>query len=97
MSDDGSLGVVLVINNHSSPFSSTMSSDFPPPIYAQESALSSEITLQSDPQILIIPATNSLRFQQGFLGADGERAAIEGELQIKGTDSVRWRKVSVAI
>ncbi len=67
-----------------------MSSDLPPPIYPQDAA-------QSEPQILIIPATNSLRFQQGFLGADAERAAIEGELQIKGTDSVRWQKVSVAI
>ena len=77
-----------------------MSSDsppLPPPIYAQEAANSHEIGPQSEPQILIIPATDSLRFQQGFLGADGERAAIEGELQIKGTDSVRWRKVSVAI
>lgn len=63
-----------------------MSSD--PPIYAQHGL---------EPQILIIPATDSLRFQQGFLGADGERAAIEGELQVKGADSVRWRKVSVAI
>ena len=77
-----------------------MSSDsptLPPPIYAQEAAVSPEIAPQSEPQILIMPATDSLRFQQGFLGADGERAAIEGELQIKGTDSVRWRKVSVAI
>ena len=76
-----------------------MSSDLPslpPPIYAQEAAVLPEITPQSEPQILIIPATNSLRFQQGFLGADGERAAVEGELQIKETDSVRWRKVSVA-
>ncbi|KAI9512906.1 hypothetical protein F5148DRAFT_1340352 [Russula earlei] len=50
---------------------------------------------QSPPQILIIPATDSLRFQQGFLGADGERAAIEGELQLKDTDEVRWRKVTM--
>ena len=88
---------VLVINNHQSLSSSAMSSDFPPPLYAQEAAVSPENAPQSEPQILIIPATDSLRFQQGFLGADAERAAIEGELQIKGTDSVRWRKVSVAI
>lgn len=79
-----------------------MSSDLstaPPPIYAhaQEGSDPPEGILQFEPQILIIPATDSLRFQQGFLGADGERAAIEGELQIKGTDSVRWRKVSVLI
>ncbi|KAH9044742.1 hypothetical protein EDB85DRAFT_2138265 [Lactarius pseudohatsudake] len=69
-----------------------MSSDSSLPIYAQDAAVSPP---QSEPQILIIPATDSLRFQQGFLGADGERAAIEGELQIKGTDSVRWRKVTM--
>ena len=79
-----------------------MSSDLsiaPPPIYAhtQEGSNPPETILQFEPQILIIPATDSLRFQQGFLGADGERAAIEGELQIKGTDSVRWGKVSVFI
>ncbi len=65
----------------------------PPPLYAQQSASS----LESDPQILIIPATDSLRFQQGFLGADGERAAIEGELQLKGAHPDRWRKLSVVI
>ena len=77
-----------------------MSSDLsiaPPPIYAQRGPDPPERVPQFEPQILIIPATDSLRFQQGFLGADGERAAIEGELQVKGTDSVRWRKVSVCI
>ncbi|KAI0304719.1 hypothetical protein BC826DRAFT_1100516 [Russula brevipes] len=75
-----------------------MSSDLslPPPIYAQQGANTSEsVQLQIEPQILIIPATDSLRFQQGFLGADGERAAIEGELQVKGTDTFRWRKVTM--
>lgn len=78
----------------------TMSSDLslPPPNYAQQGANTSEsVQHQIEPQILIIPATDSLRFQQGFLGADGERAAIEGELQVKGTDTFRWRKVSVLI
>jgi hypothetical protein len=69
----------------------------PPPIYAQQPASSPESDPQTDPQILIIPATDSLRFQQGFLGADGERAAIEGELQLKGAHSDRWRKLSVVI
>lgn len=68
-----------------------------PPLYAQQSASSSEGDPPIDPQILIIPATDSLRFQQGFLGADGEHAAIEGELQLKGADSARWRKLSVVI
>jgi hypothetical protein len=63
----------------------------PPPLYP----LTQHVP--NPPQILIIPATDSLRFQQGFLGADGERAAIEGELQLKETDEIRWRKVSVLI
>ncbi len=69
----------------------------PPPLYAQQPASSAESDPQTDPQILIIPATDSLRFQQGFLGADGERAAIEGELQLKGAHPDRWRKLSVVI
>jgi hypothetical protein len=77
--------------------SSSSDASVPPPIYAQQSASSPERDPQTDPQILIIPATNSLRFQQGFLGADGERAAIEGELQLKGAHSDRWRKLSVVI
>ncbi|KAI0361751.1 hypothetical protein OH77DRAFT_1444578 [Trametes cingulata] len=50
------------------------------------------------PQILIVPAADGVHFQKGFLGADGERAAIEGELQIKSADaSFRWRKVTVSL
>ena len=47
------------------------------------------------PQILIIPiADGSVHFQKGYLGADNERAAIEGELQIKSAEAdFRWRKV----
>ena len=47
------------------------------------------------PQILIVPTTSALGFQKGYLGADGERAAIEGELQVKGCDSGRWGRVCV--
>ncbi|KAI0724437.1 hypothetical protein C8T65DRAFT_563579 [Cerioporus squamosus] len=51
------------------------------------------------PQILIIPvAEGALHFQKGYLGADNERAAIEGELQIKSAEAeFRWRKVSVVL
>ncbi|KAI8995522.1 hypothetical protein BD414DRAFT_435482 [Trametes punicea] len=52
----------------------------------------------SGPQILIVPAADGVHFQKGYLGADGERAAIEGELQIKSADSsLRWRKVTVSL
>ncbi|KAI0068274.1 hypothetical protein BV25DRAFT_1793336 [Artomyces pyxidatus] len=70
-------------------------SNLPPPTYVQDEDNASDSSVLSEPQILIIPATDSLRFQQGFLGAEGERAAIEGELQIKGTQDGRWRKVTM--
>ncbi|KAF8213270.1 hypothetical protein K438DRAFT_1565016 [Mycena galopus ATCC 62051] len=72
----------------------------PPPIYSQEAEMSdssstSDLTL--DPQILIIPSSDSINFQKGYLGADEERAAVEGEIQIKaaGTESGRWARVQV--
>ncbi|THH20010.1 hypothetical protein EW146_g1271 [Bondarzewia mesenterica] len=75
-----------------------MPTEPPPPLYEQEcpedEALESS-ALTNDPQILIIPATDSLRFQQGYLGAQGEHAAIEGELQVKGAQGNRWRKLTM--
>ncbi|KAJ6627123.1 hypothetical protein B0H10DRAFT_2161226 [Mycena sp. CBHHK59/15] len=52
----------------------------------------SDVTL--DPQILIIPSSEAINFQKGYLGADGERAAVEGELQVKGTEAGRWARYS---
>ncbi|KAH8100629.1 hypothetical protein BXZ70DRAFT_1000326 [Cristinia sonorae] len=49
------------------------------------------------PIINIIPTANSIGFQKGFLGADTERAAIEGELQIKGGNGGRWGKVTITL
>ncbi|KAF8912811.1 hypothetical protein CPB84DRAFT_1759565 [Gymnopilus junonius] len=51
----------------------------------------------SEPQILIIPTTDSVNFQKGFLGAEGERATIEGELQLKAVDAARWGRVVVSL
>ena len=45
------------------------------------------------PQLLLVPPANSVNFQKGYLGAEGENAAIEGELQIKGGEPGRWSKV----
>ena len=76
----------------------------PPPIYSQNDPVREQATrgegdvddrVPVDPQIIIVPPSDSLSFQKGFLGADGERAAIEGELQVKGADSERWGKVCV--
>jgi hypothetical protein len=82
-----------------------LSETAPPPIYSQEDPSEESIArnptnesvagTSSEPQILIIPATGSIRFQKGYLGADGEQAAIEGELQIKGAEEGHWQKVFV--
>lgn len=59
----------------------------PPPTYSPETAAHSlNATLATDSQILIVPHSNGLGFQKGFLGVEGEHAAIEGELHIKGFD-----------
>lgn len=74
-----------------------MSETVPPPTYSQQDPddVSSDTTESSDgpPQLLIVPTVDAVNFQKGYLGADGERAAIEGELQIKGADSEAWDKV----
>jgi hypothetical protein len=73
----------------------------PPPIYSQQadeppaSDTSSTSDLMLDPQILIIPSSDAINFQKGYLGADEERAAVEGEIQVKGTESGRWTRVQV--
>ncbi|KAJ7275238.1 hypothetical protein B0H12DRAFT_246989 [Mycena haematopus] len=72
----------------------------PPPIYSQEAEMSdssSASDLSLDPQILIIPSSDSINFQKGYLGADEERAAVEGEIQVKGTESGRWARVTVSL
>ena len=72
-----------------------MSSE-PPPTYDDQvsSALPPDQSL-AEPIINIIPTANSIGFQKGYLGADAERAAIEGELQVKGANGGRWGKVFV--
>ncbi|EJD47822.1 hypothetical protein AURDEDRAFT_151297 [Auricularia subglabra TFB-10046 SS5] len=49
-------------------------------------------------QLVISPIHDDFTFQKGYLGADGEHAALEGEVQIKsaaGDDD--WDRVSVAL
>ncbi|KAF9068078.1 hypothetical protein BDP27DRAFT_1383765 [Rhodocollybia butyracea] len=78
-----------------------MSEQLPPPTYSQQDPddTSSETTESSagpsQPQLLIVPTVDTVNFQKGFLGAADERAAIEGELQIKGAVSEAWDKVTV--
>lgn len=76
-----------------------MSQHLPPPTYSQQDPVEPASTVslthqdQSDPQILILPTADGVNFQKGFLGADDERAAIEGELHIKGVDNGQWARV----
>ncbi|KAL1664049.1 hypothetical protein GGF50DRAFT_127545 [Schizophyllum commune] len=53
--------------------------------------------IESEPQILIIPPAGAINFQKGFLGADNEKAAVEGELQIKGAQPGAWDKVTITL
>ncbi|KAF8475437.1 hypothetical protein JB92DRAFT_2823099 [Gautieria morchelliformis] len=46
-------------------------------------------------QLLISPSPGAVQFQKGYLGAHGERAAIEGELQIKGAEQGQWDSAQV--
>jgi neural Wiskott-Aldrich syndrome protein len=74
--------------------SSTTMSIEPPPTYSQQDISSSlESGPQDPPQILIVPPSGGVSFQKGFLGADGERAAIEGEILIKGANATSWKRV----
>ncbi|KAI0029617.1 hypothetical protein K488DRAFT_31022, partial [Vararia minispora EC-137] len=70
-----------------------------PPTYAREDDAGSDAASvhAREPQIVILPSTDAVRFQHGFLGADGERAAIEGEVQIKGADETVYSKVTVSL
>lgn len=77
-----------------------MVESLPPPIYSQQDPDGSLHSTSGphdpsipEPQILIVPSADTVNFQQGYLGADGERAAIEGELQIKGAEPGHWAKV----
>lgn len=72
-----------------------MSESNPPPIYSKEDPDqgASSQTRIPEPQVLIIPTGDSMNFQKGFLGAEGERATVEGELQLKGFAPEYWQKM----
>lgn len=73
-----------------------MTESAPPPIYSQQDpTVPSEAESLPEPQILISPTVDAINFQKGYLGADGERAAIEGELQIKGAEPGQWHRMYV--
>ncbi|KAF8649747.1 hypothetical protein AX16_005517 [Volvariella volvacea WC 439] len=76
--------------------------NIPPPTYSQgvlnpTDDVRPHLATPTEPQILIAPSVDSVNFQKGYLGAEEERAAIEGELQIKDAEPGRWDKVTVSL
>ena len=60
----------------------------PPPLYSHRDP-------DATTQLLLVPPAGSVNFQRGYLGAEAEHAAIEGEIQIKDIEPGRWSKVYV--
>ncbi|KAG9037259.1 hypothetical protein FRB95_006202 [Tulasnella sp. JGI-2019a] len=54
-----------------------------------------ESSVSAPPQIMITPLANAIGFQTGNLGADGEPAAIEGEVQLKGFNADAWDRALI--
>ncbi|KAG9050567.1 hypothetical protein FS837_004424 [Tulasnella sp. UAMH 9824] len=49
------------------------------------------------PQLVIAPAGDSVHFQSGNLGAEGETATVEGEVQLKGFTPDDWESMSITL
>ncbi|KAG8219930.1 hypothetical protein J3R82DRAFT_928 [Butyriboletus roseoflavus] len=73
----------------------------PPPRYSQHGpgdVLSSDCPSDvSGLQLLIVPALDGINFQKGYVGAEGEHAAMEGEVHLKGAQPGAWKKLSVSL
>lgn len=71
----------------------------PPPQYSQHGlgdVLHSDCTSDtSGLQLLLVPALDGINFQKGYVGAEGEHAAMEGEVHLKGAQPGAWKKLSV--
>lgn len=65
----------------------------PPPRYSQYSGDCPPDL--SGLQLLIVPALDGINFQKGYVGAEGEHAAMEGEVHLKGVQPGAWKKLSV--
>ncbi|KAF9240917.1 hypothetical protein BU15DRAFT_45429 [Melanogaster broomeanus] len=75
----------------------------PPPQYSQHGPRDDLAIAHRDSsdtsglQLLIVPAVDGINFQKGYVGAEGERAALEGEVHIKGAQPGAWKKVSISL
>lgn len=74
-----------------------------PPTYTQQENVTDAAVAdgdgitEQDTQLLIVPLPDSLQFQKGYLGAPGERAAVEGEVHLKGGRGTVWNSVLVSV
>ncbi|KAG8832296.1 hypothetical protein FRC18_005300 [Serendipita sp. 400] len=66
-----------------------MSRPAPPPIYTQLSEVPAI-------QLLIVPSSNSIQFQNGYLGVD-ETSSVEGEVHVKGALPGMWNRLTIAL
>ncbi|KAG8903887.1 hypothetical protein FRB99_002623 [Tulasnella sp. 403] len=71
-----------------------MATELPPNYSTEDQRVGSSAQA---PQLVIAPVSNATQFQSGNLGADGERATVEGEVQLKGFDVDDWDSVSIAL
>lgn len=74
----------------------------PPPTYELEDEFargqpSAAPDFPTEAQLLISPSGNTSQFQKGYLGATDERAAVEGEIQIKGVPVASWDNLWVLV
>lgn len=83
---------------------SSVMASMDPPSYSVQDGISDEESSDDtgssasplETQLVISPIHNDFTFQKGYLGADGEHAAIEGEVQIKSaTGDDDWDRVWV--
>ncbi|KAG8858406.1 hypothetical protein FRB96_005291 [Tulasnella sp. 330] len=72
-----------------------MSSEQPPNYTVDDRRAESSVSVP--PQIMITPLANAVGFQSGNLGADGEPAAVEGEVQLKGFTADAWDRVLITL
>ena len=74
----------------------------PPPVYTTTTTEEQEVDDEEQPegvpetQLLISTGPDNVQFQKGYLGADGERAAIEGEVQVKGGNKDVWNSLYIS-
>ncbi|KAG8933027.1 hypothetical protein FRC03_008646 [Tulasnella sp. 419] len=68
-----------------------------PPNYSDQDRQPESSGTSRSPQIVLTPVADAVHFQTGNLGADGEHAAVEGEVQLKGVNDGEWGRLTVTL